>query len=381
MGMRFSALFLLGFLSVTSLFGQVTNIGSEGISNGSSPLTISNQIQLTANQTWSTVGPFNVTGYIDGNNKDLTLNGAGNIVISNQINQVKDLKLMGSGNRVLDVISNTNTVTVSSTGTNTFNGTINSKKLTVTSGINTFNGTINVQNQGITTSGTTNTTFNGEINAGSNGITINGSGNIVFNGQIHNAGSLNINGGGNVTLSGNGQNNIGNTYVNDGTLIMDQTNGIAISGGLTVGSDGIVQFEGNSQTPSWQNVTLEEGATLYLGDTNQSFSNLIIEGDSVIDFGSGGSTLNIGSITVLNDAVLTIANWNTVVDYFTASSNPNNAVVQIYYADTGQSATWTSGGGFIKPGQPVPEPSTYGLIMVGSMVGLVFFRRSYYNKR
>ncbi len=381
MGMRFSTLFLLVILSVTSLFGQTLNIGSSGITNGSSPLTISNQLNLTDNQSWTTVGPLMVTGYIDANNKNLTLDGVGSISITNQLNNVKHLTLQGSGNRNVGLITGANTVNVNGTGTNVFSGQINANKLNVSGGSNTFNNTLNVQNQGISITGTTNTTFNGEINSGTNGISIDAGGNIVFNGRINSAGSLTIDGGSNVTLSGNGQNNIGNTYVNDGTLIMDQTNGIAISGGLTVGSNGVVQFEGNSQTPSWQNVTLEEGATLYLGDTNQSFSNLIIEGDSIIDFGSGGSSLSIGSITVLNDAVLTIANWNTAVDYFTSSSNPNNTVVQIYYSDTGQSATWTSSGGFIKPGQPVPEPSTYGLIMIGSMVGFVFFRRSYYNKR
>ena len=161
-----------------------------------------------------------------------------------------------------------------------------------------------------------------------------------------------------------------------GTLVMDQTGGgDAINGSLTVNSGGTVEFQGDNQVPSWQTVTLNTGSTLLLGDTTQAFTNLVIAGDSVIDFGSGGSSLNLSSVTVTNNAILTIVNWNNAVDMFSAQTNPGSSVVQVYYADTGTTGTYTSGSGSIKPGTPVPEPAVYGALMTGSSIAFLFWLR------
>ncbi len=362
-----------------SISGQKLTIGSGGITNSSNASqTISNQIELSSNQTWYSVGNLTLSNHIDASNKSLTLDGPGSITLSSQLSSPNVVTLSGTGNRNISTITNSNLVKIQNTGTNTFSGIINTNKLEITSGNNTFSNTINSQSQGISITGNSNAIFNGEINSGSNGIYINGTGNIDFNGKINSAGTLSINGGANVLLSGNGQNNISNTYVNDGNLVLDQTGGTAINGQLTVGNGGVVDFVGDGQLPSWQTVTLLEGSTLFLNDTTQTISNLVITGDSVIDFGTGGSTLNVQNLTVNNDAVLTIQNWNTAVDVFIAVNNPNNSVVKIYYADTGQSATWS--GGFITPNHPVPEPSSYGIISMSILFGFVCFRRTYYKR-
>src|SRR5690606_4957772 len=131
-------------------------------------------------------------------------------------------------------------------------------------------------------------------------------------------------------------------------------------------------------------VTLNEGSTLYLGDTEQSFTQLVITGDSVIDFGTGGSTLDLTSysngVVVSDNVTLTIINWDGDDSFI--GSNPGTNVVNINYADNDgnvyATATWGGTGGgtsFITPGTPVPEPSTYGLMMLGAGIGFVLWRR------
>lgn len=364
-----------------SISGQKLTTGVGGITNNStSTQTISNQIELSSNQSWTSVGNVVISGYIDGKNKNLNLDGSGTITLSNQLNSANVVTLNGTGNRNIGNITGATEVRIQNTGTNVFSGQINTNKLQISSGNNTFNGTINSQNQGISISGNSNSVFNGEINSGNSGINFNGSGNVTFNGKINNAGILSINGGGAVTLTGDGRNNISNTFVQNGNLILDQSDGTSINGELTVGDGGVVTFQGNNQLPSWQTVTLLEGSTMYLNNTTQTITNLVITGDSILDFGNGGSTFDVQNLTVDSDAILTIQNWNTSVDFFIASSNPTNSVIQVYYADTGQSAAWNSNGGFIRP--VVPEPSTYGLVSMFLISIMMLFRRSYYmNKR
>jgi len=319
--------------------GSGLNIGAGGITNSStSTQTIGNQITLSANQTWTaSSGAIIANGYVGGNSKNLTLDGSGSITLNNQLNGAGTVTTSGSGNR-------------------------------------TFNGYTSAANFNVGGSGTT--TFNGELNA-SSGITITGSGNVTLAGQIDN-GTLTLDTGysGTATLSGSASKNISSTVVNSGTLIMDQTGGgDAINGSLTVNNGGTVSFQGNDQIPSWQTVTLNAGSTLLLGNTTQTFTNLVITGDSVIDFGGSGSTLSLSSITVTNSAILTIVNWNSAVDMFTSSSNASSQAVQVYYADTGTTGTYTSGSGTITPSTPVPEAATYGLILMGSNVAFFIWTR------
>ncbi|HTJ78599.1 MAG TPA: PEP-CTERM sorting domain-containing protein [Rariglobus sp.] len=320
-----------------SLSGSDLGIGAGGITNNStSTQTIANQITLGANQTWNaSSGPIIINGYVGGSGKNLTLAGSGDITVNNQLN--------GAG-----------TVTTSGSGARTLNGY-------------TSAGTFNIGGSGTTA-------FTGEVNA-SSGINITGSGNVTFSGQIDN-GTLTLNGTGTTTLSGSGSKNISSTVVNSGTLVMAQTGGgDSINGSLTVNNGGTVSFSGNDQIPAWQTVTLNAGSTLLLGNTSQTFTNLVITGDSVIDFGGSGSTINLSSISVTNNAILTIVNWNNAVDTFTSNTNASSQAVQIYYADTGTSGTYTTGSGAITPATPVPEPTTYGLLLTGASVTLVTWLR------
>ena len=359
------------------------NIGSGGVTNNSANTqTINSQTVLTANQTWTANTGAIVTGnsYFNANSKNLTLAGSKDITMAGQIGNVANLTITGSGNRTF-----TNTVQTTSSGVVNFNGTgtttftqqLNAGTVNLTSGTTNFAAVQNV-NGGINISGTASATFNGDVAANSSGININTTGNIVFNGKI-NSGALTLNNG-NVRISGSGDNDLPSAVVNGGTLTLDQSGGRAIIHDITVNNGGTVKFEGNSQVPSGgTSLTLNEGGTLYLGNTNQTFQSLNITGDSVIDFGSSGSQLNVGSggITIANNITITIVNWNSSMGDVFAGANPGNPVVNVQYADSSgniyASGTW--GSGYITPGAPVPEPATYGLLMLGAGVTFVGCRR------
>lgn len=365
-----------------TLGGGGLNLGAGGIVNNStSTQTINNQLFLTANQTWNAAsGAITSTAYVDANSKNLTLSGSSSVTMSGQVNNIATLTLSGSGNRTFGTNQVTaSTVNVQNTGTNTFNGQLNATTLNLYSGTSTF---ANVQagSGGIHISDTASANFTGPVSGGG-GISIDGNGNVVFSGSINNGGiTLASTYTGVTTITGTGSMSTGAVVVNGGTLILDHSgSGDAINNSLTVNEGGTVIFQGDNQIPSWQTVTLNEGSTLYLGDTTQTFAQLIITGDSVIDFGSGGSELNItyGGITIAEDITLTIINWNSSVDVFAGANPGDDVVVNVQYADSSGNvyATGTWGGGYVTPGAPVPEPATYGLFMLGAGAGLVLFRR------
>ena len=127
---------------------------------------------------------------------------------------------------------------------------------------------------------------------------VSGSGTNTFSTQI-NANTLTMSGTGTTTLAGTGNNNINTTSINGGTLVLDKTSGTALTGSVTVGSGGTLEMAGDNQTTAWTNLTLGAGSTLELNNTTQTIANLTITGDTVIDFGGGGSTLNVSSLSVI----------------------------------------------------------------------------------
>ncbi|RRK01502.1 PEP-CTERM sorting domain-containing protein [Opitutaceae bacterium TAV4] len=371
----------LSFNSTAGAFtltgGQFT-IGTGGVTNNSTRTqTIQSQIALSANQTWNAAaGAIVSTDNFNGGNNTLTLAGSSAITISGQVSSVATLNLTGSGSRTFGTQTTASTVNITGTGASSFNGQLNVGTLNMSAGTNNF---ANVQaTGGINISGSANANFTGPVTGGSSGMNISSSGNVNFNGSI-NSGSITLNGSGTTTISGNGSMSTGAVTVNNGTLVLDH-NGAAINSTLTVNNGGTVIFGQNNQIPNWQTVTLNEGSTLHLGNTSQTIANLIITGDSVIDFGEGGSQLNVqewGNISIADGITITIVNWDDSKGDVFAGRNPGTPVVNIQYADNNGNvyATGTWGGGLITPGAPVPEPATYGFIMLGSGIAFFAWRR------
>jgi hypothetical protein len=186
-----------------------------------------------------------------------------------------------------------------------------------------------------------------------------------------NAKNLNITGTGTTTIAGNGNTNIATTSVTGGTLLLDRDSGTALSGNVTIGDGGTLTFGGDSQTASWTNLTLAAGSTVLLNNTDQSLANLTITGDTVIDFAGGGSSLTISQLNLAADATLTIINWSTAVDFFSAGNNPGSTILGEIVVNGNPGTAWNPHNGSITPTAPVPEPSTYGAMLIGA--GAAFF--------
>lgn len=380
-----TALSSISFASGAGAFvlsGGGHDIGAGGITNDSSNTqTLNSQYTLSANQVWNAnTGAIVIgTNYFNGNSKNLTLNGSSAITMGGQIGNLGALTLSGSGNRTFSSSVAATSVAINNTGTNTFTGQINaSTSITASAGTTNF-GAISLSGSGgVNVNGSASVNFNGAVNPGSGGIHIDTTGNVVFNSTI-NSGTLTLDNG-HVTISGTGNSSLDSATVNGGTLVLDQSGGRALIHDLVVNDGGTVIFSGDDQIPDGgTTITLNEGSTLFLGNSSQTVQDLIINGDSVIDFGSSGSQLNIeGDITISDDITITILNWNEEIGDVFAGANPgDDVVVTIQYADNEgniyASGTW--GGGEITPGSPIPEPAACGFLLLGGGIGFVLTRR------
>lgn len=227
-----------------------------------------------------------------------------------------------------------------------------------------------------------------------------GSGGLNISSVIQNNGNttgLTKSGSGTLTLSGTSANTFtGTTYVNDGTLILNKTaNVTALAGDVIVG-DGRgadkLQFAtgADNQLAFTSDVTLRGGltgasattanqATLDLNGTTQTFAQLTIEGNSVIDFSGGDpcapTFLNISDINFVGDATLTIKNWVEFTDFFLVKSDATIDFSRIIFEGYGGQANWQDYSTGWKQITPVPEPSSYGVIFIGGAVAFTLLRR------
>lgn len=313
------------------------SIGTGGITNNSTQTqTINTQLGFADHQIWNAAnGAIVVNGYVGGSGKNLTLNGANAITFNDQLNSAGNLTVNGSGARTFNDYLSASTITIQGSGTTTLNG----------SGMN------------------------------ANSISVSGSGNTVFNTHINNSAYTQT--GGNVTFSGTGDNFFTSFNVTGGSLHLNKSGGdMAVNTGQMNISNATLSFGANADNQfndGWTDITLGDGAVLLLGDTEQTIDNLVITGSAIIDFGTGGSTFDVDSISFGTGSTLTIVNWNSAVDEFLANLAPGSALPQVIFADTNSSGTW--GGGSITPGAPIPEPSTYGLIALGALGFSATWRR------
>ena len=190
-----------------------------------------------------------------------------------------------------------------------------------------------------------------------------------------NSSALSFNGG---TLASTGTYTLAHAVsVLSGGATMNVSSGNTV----TLGSSGFTAVSGATFTQSGTgtltfNASLDlsgltynlGGGTLALNNISLSLGTLHITADSIIDFGSGSSTLSIGTFIIDTGVTLTVKNWANMADYFLAQNwtgaqsnvrgqTPMNQVVFTGY--NGSVTAWTP---YNSTSQitPVPEPSTYG---------------------
>ena len=226
------------------------------------------------------------------------------------------------------------------------NGT-GSRTLTLgTGGITRTSGSSGTQTLAMTTLAlTANTTMD-----------INGSGSLTISSAITGATrTITKNGTGELVLSGNNTFS-GGTTLNAGTLTLSSANALG-SGSLTLA-----------------------GGTLRLNTASVSLGTLSVTGNSTIDF-AGNNTLNLTNFSISAGVTLTILNWTSGSDFLYATnwtgatkdvtgSAPMNQV-----SFTGFSANDTAWRNVDSQIMPVPEPSTYGALLLGALGAFAWWRR------
>jgi autotransporter-associated beta strand protein len=261
-------------------------------------------------------------------------------------------------------------------------------------------------------------------------LTFNTNGNVTVSGNITTgSGALTKQGVGNLSLAGSNT-YTGLTAINAGAIILEASNvfadsslisissgatlrlndltdnlsGISGSGAIDFGLAGTGQLTLNSGTSlfagsflgsgelvigagatltlgaDFNNVGLNivlDGGTLQLGGHNLSLGSLNVTGNSVIDFSSSAnSTLTIGTLGFgATNLMLSAQNWTDAADYFYSQtgylqgSAPLNQVTF-----QGWDAVDTKWQSYDHQVTPVPEPRTYGaMLMVAT--GLLIWRR------
>lgn len=166
------------------------------------------------------------------------------------------------------------------------------------------------------------------------------------------------------TVSGNG-NNLSVSGVGDVTF----SGGVSGVGTLTKLDGGVLTF---SSSASVTNLTLS-GGTVLLDATSLTATTMRVTADSILDFGTGaGSTLNLSNLIIDAGVKLTVANWTDAVDYFYATNQPTSGTLSQIVFSSNSPAGWRS---LDRQVRPVPEPATYGFILLGSIVSFVVWEK------
>ncbi len=367
-----AALQLQNNISVTegSFTVSGSGIGSTGaIRNISGNNTLNAALNLNASSTLgSDAGTLTVTGDVNlGSSQTLTATGAGNLNLAGALNGSSGVTVAGTG-----------TLTYSGTSSNSYTGStlINSGTLQLnkTAGTNAIAGGTVTIGDGVGAANSANLTLlaSNQIADYAGLITINSDGRLNINNQQE---SINtVAGTGTIDLGTSGYLGVG---VNSGSSIFGGT--IAGTGVLEKLGSGTLTFTSSFNFSGELRLT---GGTVILAGISATVGTLHITGNTVLDFGnSTASMLNATNLIVDSGVTLTIINWVSTTDYFYAQ-NWNGATLggsgtapmnQITFSGYSNNSTqWQS---FDHQISPVPEPATYGAILLGLALAWVFWQR------
>jgi autotransporter-associated beta strand protein len=332
-----AALQMQGGITVT---GEALTLSGTGVSDNGALRNIS------GSNTW--------TGAITLGSNSRINSDAGALTISGAIGgAAHNLTIGGAGSTTINGVIGTTTGSLTKDGTGTL----------ILYGNNTYNGGTSI-NGGSLQLGTSQAIASGTAVSIASSATLNLNGYTQTVGAFSGAGTVQLGGGTLVAGSGNASSTFSGIFSNDPASVLEKTG----TGTLTLG---------NNMNLSAGALVLN-GGTLNLGGYNSTFGSLSVTADSVIDFGTGGASILdiLNSVSVASGAILTIDNWTDTVDFFYSLYDPGVAIGQIVFS--GYSPTATNWNSFDTEITPVPEPATYGavLMLIGLSLGLVAAWRS-----
>jgi len=315
------------------VFDQATTGTYAGAMSGTGSLTKEGAGTLTLSGTNTYSGGTTVNAG--------TLRGSAAGLQGNIVNQSAVVFDQGTNATYSGVLSGSGTLTKEGAGT-----------LTLT-GANTYSGATQVLAGAIElgASGALGATSGLTVEAGS-AVSLAGFAQSI--GTLAGAGLIDFGAGGQLTLAGSAT--FAGAFAGSGELIV----GAGVT--LTLGAD----FNAANLT-----ITLA-GGTLNLDGHDHAFGALNVTADSVVDF-VGDASLHVGVLTFDNTSrTLVVANWVDAVDYFTTSTDPGEPGVpplsQVSFTGFSGETKWQS---YDEQITPVPEPSTYGAMLIGA--GLLYF--------
>lgn len=383
----------------SSTTGELRNTSGSNTYNGF--ITLGGDSRINAD-TGTTLTIANTTGtgasIINGDvaGRSLTVGGAGNIAINSVIaSNIGTVIKDGTGTVTLAGDYSGNATTTVKDGTLVLNmgaGGLNSAT-TVTIG----DGTGAVDSATLLLSQSNQIADTAAVSLGADGLfnvngksetigSIAGSGNILLGtGQLTaggNNGSTTFSG----KLSGGSASSL--TKAGSGTLTISSN----VNGGVDGDFLGTLNLSAgtlallNATNTFSGTLNVAAGTTLKLTDAILNIANLNFTGAGTVtlDFSGTASTLNVtNTLSIAAGITLNIINWQNAADYFYAANwtgavlgtTGTGAETQVIFDAptwTGADTKWQSYDHQITP---VPEPSTYGALLLGAMGALLGYRR------
>jgi fibronectin-binding autotransporter adhesin len=336
----------------TSLNGAIENFAGNNTLTGAITLGSASRIQSAA-------GTLALGGNVTLGTHTLTMGGAGNLTQSGVISGTGGLTKDGAGTVTLSGANTYSGATTISAGTLRLGASERIGNLSAVSVATGATFDLNGQNETIGS-----LAGSGEVSLGASTLTAGGNdGSTLFAGTIDGAGTF--------TKAGAGTLTIGGDLAFDGTLNL---------------AGGALQFDvDNAFTGP---VTIGAGTVLRLSDAHLTMGTLNITGNSTIDFAGTASRLDVTTLNISAGVTLTIRNWQDATDYFFAQNWIGAVQDQSGVAPMNQIAFDTdgSGGTTYSPSvtkwqgyddqiTPVPEPSTYGALLMGAGLAAFGVRR------
>lgn len=193
--------------------------------------------------------------------------------------------------------------------------------------------------------------------------------------ELGNDSVMDIGGAGSLSISAQITGAYSVTKTGSGELIFSGAN--TFSGGLTLDAGTLTLT--NDLALGSGDLTLA-GGTLRLSDVDLTLDTLEITGDTIIDFAGTASSLSLSTLTISSGVTVTIENWENAVDFFTTTAwtgasydtTGTAPMNQIIFTGWTLETGWQSLDNQVRP---VPEPSTYGALLLAGTAVFFFWRR------